>query len=242
MVYYCFYLRINTPQILLILLNPYAGNSMQNPLLMLLKNLNVIVIDNDKNFTKTYNNYFNLYSDYNLIGTYSSAKEALRSSTTAIPDIIITDIPEEELGGIDVLIKFKKKAINAKIIVISEQNDFNLIKKAFKNGANGYLTKPLTEERLYNALNSIRFDGAAISNDIAKQVISMFQRKSFNEFSKRENEIIDYLFEGETYKTIAEKLFVTASAVNFHIQNIYLKLNVNSKSEALDKLRQLDCA
>ena len=206
------------------------------------KNLNVIVIDNDPLFKKTYKHYFSLYSDYNLIGIYGSAKEALRSSTTVAPDIIITDIPEEEFGGIDVLIKFKKKAVNAKIIIVSEQNDFSLIKKAFKNGANGYLTKPLTEMRLYDALNSIKIDGAAISNDIAKQVISMFQRKSFNEFSKRENEIIDLLFEGETYKTIAEKLFVTASAVNFHIQNIYLKLNVNSKSEALDKLRQLDCA
>lgn len=206
------------------------------------KNLNVIVIDNDPLFKKTYKHYFNLYSDYNLIGIYSSAKEALRSSTTVSPDIIITDIPEEELGGIDVLIKFKKKAVNANIIIVSEQNDFTLIKKAFKNGANGYLTKPLTEMRLYDALNSIKVDGAALSNDIAKQVISMFQRKSFSEFSKRENEIIDLLFEGATYKTIAEKLFVTASAVNFHIQNIYLKLNVNSKSEALDRLRQLDCA
>ena len=70
----------------------------------------------------------------------------------------------------------------------------------------------------------------------------MFQRKSYSAFSKRENQIIDYLCEGETYKTIADKLFVTPSAVNFHIQNIYLKLDVNSKSEALEKLRLLDCA
>ena len=70
----------------------------------------------------------------------------------------------------------------------------------------------------------------------------MFQRKSYASFSDRENQIIDYLGQGATYKTIADNLFVTPSTINFHIQNIYLKLNVNSKSEALSKLREMDYA
>ena len=79
-----------------------------------------------------------------------------------------------------------------------------------------------------------------MSHDITKIVISMFQRKSREFFSERENQVIDYLCQGATYKTIADKLFVTASAINFHIQNIYLKLDVNSKSEALIKLQELE--
>ena len=126
--------------------------------------------------------------------------------------------------------------------MINEESDFEVIKKAFKEGANGFLTKPLDKKRLLRALNSVRHEGAAMSNDIARKVISMFRRKSYNSFSERENEIIDYLSQGATYKTIAEKLFVTPSTINFHIQNIYLKLNVNSKSEALSKLRELDNA
>ena len=58
----------------------------------------------------------------------------------------------------------------------------------------------------------------------------------------RENQIIEYLGQGATYKAIAEKLFVTTSTINFHIQNIYLKLDVNSKSEALKKIREWEYA
>jgi DNA-binding NarL/FixJ family response regulator len=78
-----------------------------------------------------------------------------------------------------------------------------------------------------------------MSNDIVKKVIANFRRKSFKLFSERENQILDYLSKGATYKVIADKLFVTTSTVNFHIQNIYLKLDVNSKSEALSKIEQL---
>lgn len=124
--------------------------------------------------------------------------------------------------------------------MVSSKSDFGIIKKAFKNGANGYLTKPLCEIRLLSALNSIKYEGAAMSRDIIHKVISNFQVKSYNFFSERENEIIDYLCRGATYKVIADKLFVTTSTVNFHIQNIYLKLNVNSKSEALMKLQEMD--
>ena len=83
-------------------------------------------------------------------------------------------------------------------------------------------------------------DGATMSNDIISKIISKFQRKSYDFFSERENQVVEYLCQGATYKTIAEELFVTASAINFHVQNIYLKLDVNSKSEALRKLQEME--
>ncbi|MGB5226611.1 MAG: response regulator transcription factor, partial [Eudoraea sp.] len=142
--------------------------------------------------------------------------------------------------GIEGIRLFRKKDPEVKILMISAQNDFEIIKKAFKNQANGYLTKPVTKKRMFNALNSLKFEGATMSNDIVKKVISMFHRKSYHNFSERENQIIDYLCQGATYKLIADKLFVTTSTINFHIQNIYLKLDVNSKSEALTKLQEME--
>ena len=122
----------------------------------------------------------------------------------------------------------------------SEENDFKMIKRAFKSGVNGFLTKPLTKKRLKNALYSVKYEGAVLSNDIAAKLIATFHQKSYNFFSNRENQIIEFLCQGATYKSIADQLFVTTSTINFHIQNIYLKLDVNSKSEALEKLRELD--
>lgn len=203
------------------------------------KTLKVIVIDNDVLFHNTYLNYFENYNDYELKGIYISIEDALSDYNEIRPDIIVSEISFPDISGVEGIKLFKKKDPEPKIIMISDLSDFEMIKKAFKNGASGYLTKPLSEKRLHHALNSIKYEGAVMSNDIAKKVISMFQRKSRNFFSERENEVIDYLCQGATYKTIANKLFVTPSAVNFHIQNIYLKLNVNSKSEALLKLQAI---
>ena len=75
---------------------------------------------------------------------------------------------------------------------MSQQSDFEIIKKAFKKGANGYLTKPVTRNRLFHALDSIQQYGAALGHDVAKMIISSFQRKPLKTFSKRENQIIEY--------------------------------------------------
>lgn len=202
--------------------------------------LKIIVIDNDRLFHAAYRYYFETYQDYSLQGIYVSVEEALKDYDDLLPDIIVSEVSMPNVCGIQGIGMFRKKDPDVKIIMISAQNGFEIIKKAFKNRANGYLTKPVTRKRLYNALNSIKFEGATMSNDIVKAVISMFHRKSYNNFSERENQIIDYLCQGATYKLIADKLFVTPSTVNFHIQNIYLKLDVNSKSEALTKLQEME--
>ncbi|MBT2163072.1 response regulator transcription factor [Zobellia barbeyronii] len=202
--------------------------------------LKIIVIDNDLTSHESYETYFDSYPEYSLKGIYASVKDALASYDDVAPDIIFSEVSLPEINGIEGIRLFRKKDPNVKIIMLSAQNNFDLVKKAFKNTANGYLSKPVTERALYNALDSIKSEGATMSNDIISQIISKFQRKSNEFFSERENQVIDYLSQGATYKTIAEKLFVTASAINFHVQNIYLKLDVNSKSEALRKLQELE--
>lgn len=201
--------------------------------------LKIIIVDGDQQLHEGYRFYFETYRDYSLEGHYVSVKKALLDYDGIMPDIVISETTLWQEDGIEAIQWFRKMDPSVKIIMISNQSDFDLVKKAFRNGANGYLTKPLTKNRLHNALNSIKYEGAAMSNDIVQKIISNLHGKSYQYFSKRENEIIDYLCRGATYKIIAEKLFVTTSTINFHIQNIYLKLNVNSKSEALVKLRQL---
>jgi len=199
-----------------------------------------MLIDNDPLFHEAYRYFFEKYKDYSLGGIYVSVEDALKDYVKVQPDIIVSEVSMPNLPGIEGIHSFRKKDRDIKIIMISDEADFGLIKRAFKNGANGYITKPVTKKRLYHALNAIKYEGATMSNDIVEKVISNFHKKSYVFFSERENQIIDYLCKGATYKIIADRLFVTPSAVNFHIQNIYLKLNVNSKSEALIKLQELD--
>jgi DNA-binding NarL/FixJ family response regulator len=158
------------------------------------------------------------------------------------PDIVISEVNLPEITGIEAISAIRKLDPEASVLMVSDKNDFQTIKMAFKYGAAGYLTKPISVKRLLHALNSIKDEGAALSNDIVKKLIDTFRRKSYKFFSERENQIIEHLCQGDTYKTIANKLYVSTSTINFHIQNIYLKLDVNSKSEALNKIRQLDYA
>ncbi len=200
----------------------------------------IIVIDNDLTFHDKYQRYFESYLDYSLNGIHISISEALAEYDYLRPDIIFSEVALTHECGIEGIRRFRKKDPNVKIIMLSAHSDIELVKKAFNNGANGYLSKPVTERTLYNALDSIMSEGATMSNDIVSKIISKFQRKSYDFFSERENQVVEYLSQGATYKTIAEKLFVTASAINFHVQNIYLKLDVNSKSDALRKLQELE--
>ena len=202
----------------------------------------VIVIDPNPRFHETYSYYFSTYPEYDLRGIYPCVEEALKDFEKESPDFILSETMLPDVSGVAGITEFRKRNSQAKVIMVSEENDFQIIKEAFKNGAVGYLTKPITKNRLKDALNSIRFEGAALSNEVAREIINAFRRKSYSGFSQRENEIVEYLSQGATYKTIAEELFVSPSTINFHIQNIYLKLDVNSKSEALQKLQNLDCA
>ncbi|MFC3973392.1 response regulator transcription factor [Maribacter confluentis] len=199
----------------------------------------IIILERDSSMHIVYKNHFDALEDYELVGSYTSANLALKDFKHTRPQIVLSEIDLDDINGIDAIKLFRKKNWGINIIMFSEINDFEVIKKAFKKGANGYLTKPLTLDKLEHALSSIEKEGAAMSNDIVKKFISNFHKRTFAFFSERENQIVDFLCQGATYKMIAEKLFVTPSAVNFHIQNIYLKLDVNSKSEALTKLERL---
>ena len=183
--------------------------------------LKIIIIDNDPILLEIYRCYFETYLGYSLGGLYLSVKDALLDYDNVKPDTIFSEIALSEISGIEGIRFFRKKDRTVKIVILSDQSDFHVIKKTFENRANGYLTKPIAKKHFHNALDSLKHEGSTMSNDIVSKFISKFHRKLYQFISERENQIIDYLRRGATYKTIANILFGTTSAINFHIQNIY---------------------
>ncbi len=202
--------------------------------------LQIAIIDNDVSLHPIYKFYFEDVMTYELHGIYKAVHDLLSHFGRTNPDIVISEVSLAGISGIDGLEYLHKKNEDLKVLMMSKKNDFKIIKEAFKKGASGYLTKPLTKERLFNAVEALDQHGVALEHDLVKKIISSFQMKTFDSFSRKENQIIELLTQGFTYKMIADRLCVTPSAVNFHIQNIYVKLNVNSKSEALQKLREME--
>ncbi len=199
--------------------------------------MNVMLVDHDPLTEKLCTTFFEQTFDYQLVAVSRSFREALHNFSKYKPELIISETRIHGASGLNTVDLFLQKEPGLKVLIASTENDFERIKQAFKVGVTGYLTKPLTDERLKSALKTIQEDGTPLSNDVSNKIVSAFRKKKYVQLSTRENEIAAFLEQGATYKDIARKLFITPSTVNFHLQNIYVKLNVNSKSEALEKLR-----
>lgn len=198
-----------------------------------------MVLDHDPTTAKLCEEVFAKKDDYVLTSKCSSIREAMAKDDVFRLDLLITETKVNEQSGLRFVNGLLQQNPMAKVLVVSTDNDFELIKQAFKIGVHGYLTKPLTISRLDMAITTIENEGTALSNDVSKKIVSIFRERKYDMLSQRENQIIGFLSQGATYKDIAKRLFVTPSTVNFHLQNIYLKLNVNSKSEALRQLKTL---
>ncbi|MGW9686479.1 response regulator transcription factor [Flagellimonas sp. 2504JD1-5] len=202
--------------------------------------LKIVIIDNDEKLHPLYQLYFSDVPSYELVEIYTSVNKFASNAMRTRPDIIVSEVNLTGISGIDGIQYFKEQNIPSKVLMISQQCNFETIKESFKKGANGFLTKPLSKSRFFSAIEELHQHGVALEHDVAKKIIHSFQIKTFERFSKKENQIIELFTQGFTYKMIADRLCVTPSAINFHIQNIYVKLNVNSKSEALKKLQELE--
>ncbi len=200
----------------------------------------VAVIEDDPILLNAYGYYINEFENYELVGLYTHYNEALLRNEFLTCEILITDISLPGISWEKGLLKFREVNKEAKIIVASVHNDFNSIQKGFELGVDGYLTKPITQESLVNALYDLQLESIPLSREVLKKLVRYFKKEEFSIFSAREKEVLDYFRKGLSYKAIAEKLFITPSAVNFHIQNIYTKLNVNNRSDAINKLQLLE--
>lgn len=204
----------------------------------------VIVIEDDEILLESYEYYIKSFEGYDLKGLYRNVNDALKDFENTYPDIIISDISMPGISGIEGVKRFKALDSSVKIILISVHDDIDFVLDSIKNKVDGYLTKPINKESLNQALLSVEYGGVPLTGDISKLIIDMLRTEKQeifahdDMFSGREVEILELFTKGYTYKSIAETLFISHSTVNFHIQNIYSKLDVNNKSDALIKLKE----
>jgi len=156
--------------------------------------------------------------------------------------IILMDIQMPEMDGIVATEEVKKKYPHIKIIMLTVFDDDENIFKAIQAGANGYLLKETGPEELEKSLNEILDGGAPMTPTIAAKALSLLRHppqfateKEENPLSPRETEVLTQLSKGLNYQEIAENLIISPSTVRKHIENIYKKLQVRNKMEAVQK-------
>jgi DNA-binding NarL/FixJ family response regulator len=179
-----------------------------------------------------------------VVDAFSNGEAAVEFLLKHPVDVALFDINLPGISGIEAIAKLKAKQPKMQFMVLSLYDDPEYIFKALRAGATGYILKSTPTEKLIDAIRELHAGGSPMSSQIARKVVTefaAFQVKAAHceALSRRENEILDLLAKGFRYKEIASKLFVSNETVRTHIRNIYEKLQVNSRAEALRKAGML---
>ena len=202
----------------------------------------ISIIEDDSRLRQIYANYVRQSAELELVGQYPDAESAIEAIPTERPDVVLMDIHLPGMNGIECVRRLKELLPQTHFMMLTVYEDAEKIFSALKAGASGYLLKRTTEPELMAAILDISRGGSPMSSAIARKVVQSFQNpppgQALGEaarLSPREREILDLLARGFAYKQIADQLQISGPTVNHHIRNMYDKLHVHSRAEAVAK-------
>lgn len=180
-------------------------------------------------------------SNFRLLKSFGNAESAIIELPILQPNIVLTDINLPVKNGIDCINEVKTLMPNTQFIMFTIYEDNDQVFEALKAGATGYILKNTSPQKIIEALLELHVGGSPMSPKIARKVLNSFNSNSIvsnvNELiSAREQEVLLLLSKGFLYKEIADKLHISMSTVKRHLNHIYSKLQVQNKTEAVNKL------
>ncbi|MDB5004913.1 MAG: response regulator transcription factor [Mucilaginibacter sp.] len=195
--------------------------------------IKLIIIEDDEIIRKGYEFLINNNPGYKVVATYPSFDEALKKITSNEPDVILLDIELPGTNGIAAIPILKKLLPETHIIILTVYESEKLIFEALTNGASGYLTKNTPAQKIIDSVKEVMEGGGPMSVNIARLVIRSFQKNPDSPLSKRETQVLELVADGKNRSQIAKELFIDLETVKSHIRNIYFKLDVNSRADAI---------
>lgn len=197
-----------------------------------------MIVEDDQEIRNSFSLIVNSSQKFMVVGAYGDCEEAIGAIGRDKPEIVLMDIELPGMNGIKGTQIIKDKYPTTDVVMVTVYEDSELVFEALKAGASGYITKSANYMELLSALEEIIRGGAPMSSRIARMVIDNFHINPNSPLTKRETTILQLISEGKTYTQISEELFISKETAKTHIKNIYSKLQVNSKSEAIAKANE----
>jgi len=202
--------------------------------------ISIAIVEDEKNYNNALKKVINYQDDMRVIAQYFDGNDALQNLADVSPDVVMMDIQLQDMLGIEVIEKLKKELPDTQFIMCTSFEDDEKIFSSLKAGAMGYLVKGESMDKILSSIRDVYNGGAPMSFSIARKVLSHFERKlpeirGFDDLTEREREILELLSQGLLYKEIAAEKFISIDTVKKHVGNIYRKLHVSNKVEAINK-------
>lgn len=204
------------------------------------RSLRVVLIEDMRDIRLSLTALINSTPGFECVAAFGSVETALARIQRDHPDIILTDLGLPGMSGVEGIDRFRNLFSEVPIIALTIYDNDEQIFNALCNGANGYLLKNTPPARLMDALQEAAAGGAPMSPAIATRVVRLFKEfrppeHSDYRLTPQETELLKLLIEGHLKKTAAREMSISIHTVSFHLKNIYAKLKVHSKTEAVAK-------
>ena len=178
-------------------------------------------------------------SDMELCGSFEDTRRLEQRIEAVQPDVVLMDINIPDKNGIEAVKEIKEKFPQVQVCMQTVFEDDDKVFASLCAGASGYILKNTPPDKILQAIREVNDGGAFFTPSIAKKVLHNFQlqpeKAEYIQLTEKEKEVLKYLVDGMSYKMIADKVAVSFHTIHSHIKNIYEKLHVNSKGEAVAK-------
>ena len=204
------------------------------------KTINIVLIEDQRDVREGLSALINGSAGFRCLAAHRTMEDGLRSIERNLPDVVLTDIGLPGMSGVEGTRILKDRHPDLPVVALTVYDDDEDVFAALCAGASGYLLKNTPPARLLESLREVASGGAPMSPEVARRVINLFrefrppERATYG-LTQQETNLLKLVVDGHNYKTAATQLDISVSTISFHLQNIYEKLQVHSKSEAVAK-------
>lgn len=200
----------------------------------------VALVEDDAALRETLADILSASPTWQLVASYPAAEPALEAMKDGCPEVVLMDIQLPGMSGIECVAKLKERHPAAQVLMVTVYDNNDRIFDALAAGASGYLLKRDAPGRLLESLDDLLAGGSPMSSAIARKVVQKFQvtppsKNEDHNLTPREKQILEQLVKGSLYKEIAWELGIGVETVRTHLHNIYAKLHVRTRTEAVVK-------